>query len=237
MKLLSRFSIFALMLTICLSLATCDAKSTAAQTSPQQTTPASQGVALGTEKPEQEAESPHIVNETSAQANHPEENGKYRHEIDGVVFYTEHDVEQWIERRDEKFYPKIYLDRMVKDLFGDYAEGFRGQAVVPLGDPYHDTHAMAFVFGNAGFDGIPELQAKEGVYPYLLVDSTKVYDMGYGAEEEYYKPYYFFDDSYQCTEYEMIEMFLFECERWLNGDEKAFSFDIFKNTKRIVVYD
>lgn len=185
--------------------------------------------------------------ETARTPNQPDETGKYRHEIDGIVFYTEHDLEQWIDRRDEPFYPQFNLEQMAKDLFtgkqifgGDripeeWIDSFDGDTVIALKDPYHNNSAIVYTLDNADFDGHTWLQAKPGVYPYLANGRTYVYDLGKGTgDEEYYKPYYFLNGTYHCTDYAMLEIALYACEKWANGE--YYDFENFDQSARIWVY-
>ena len=173
--------------------------------------------------------------------------GMYRHEIDGIVFYTEHDLEQWIVRKDEPYYPQFNLEQMAKDLFTgkqsfgretipeEWIYSFDGETVIALSDPYTTNFALAYTLNNADFDGHTSLQAKPGVYPYLANGTTYVYDLGKGTDdEEYYKPYYFLNGSYHCTDYEMLEIALYAAEKWADGEH--YDFENFENSARIWVY-
>ena len=159
----------------------------------------------------------------------PDHTGMYKHEIDGIVFYTEHDVEQWIVRRDERFYPQFDLAQMTKDIFGDdQTDSWDATAIFPYG-----STISSLEFDNADMSGSTSLQAKSGVYPYILIESTVVYDMGYGDGSEYYKPYYFINGSYHCTDYELMEIALYAFERWSSGD--YYMFENFSGSSRIMV--
>ena len=161
-----------------------------------------------------------------SQPSQPDETGRYRHEIDGIVFYTEHDVEQWIER-----IPGgrniFHMDQMVKDLFGDDAVAGNGRAM------YYDNRM--FAFGNAKLDGNTNDFPTEDYYPYISVDSTYIYDMGNG-EKEYYLPIYYFssdNNKHQGTDYELIEICLYACEQWARND--YYMFENFESSARIMV--
>ncbi len=155
--------------------------------------------------------------------------GMYRHEVDGVVFYTEHDLEQWIVRRDERFYPQFDLAQMTRDIFGDdQTDSWDGTAIFPYG-----STVSSLEFNNADMSGSTSLQAKSGVYPFILTGRTVVYDMGYGDGSEYYKPYYFINGSYHCTDYELMEIALYAFERWSHGE--SYLFENFLNSTRIMV--
>ena len=155
-----------------------------------------------------------------------EHTGMYRHEIDGIVFYTEHDVEQWIGHQDG-LGKTFDLEQMAKDIFGDEGtESWDGIVMLSVAP-------STFEFDNADMSGSTSLQAKNGVYPFIVTGQVIVYDMGYGDGSEYYKPYYFINGSYHCTDYELIEIALYAFERWADGE--YYQFENFSNSARIMV--
>ncbi|MBQ1649360.1 MAG: hypothetical protein II047_13025 [Bacteroidales bacterium] len=152
--------------------------------------------------------------------------GMYRHEIDGIVFYTEHDVAQWIGHQDG-LGMTFNLEQMAKDIFGDEGtESWDGIVMLPVAP-------STFEFDNADMSGSTYLQAKNGVYPFIVTGQVIVYDMGYGDGSEYYKPYYFINGSYHCTDYEMIEIALYAFEKWANGER--YQFENFSSSTRFMV--
>ena len=169
--------------------------------------------------------------EDPAQRSQPDENGMYRHEIDGVVFYTEHDLEQWIDRSADD--PHFNLEQMAIDLFGEGVQEARGSAFVPVLDQNGAFVRWRFAleFGNVNLTtGESSSQAKDGFYPYIGIGSTFVYDTGAGAGDEYYKPYYYLNDySRDCTDYEMLEIALYAFEKW--AKDETYLFENFVNVK------
>ena len=156
--------------------------------------------------------------------------GTYRHEIDGIVFYTEHDVEQWIVRKNEPYYPQFNLEQMVKDLFGD--EALSGNNVARVVSYNGNSISLSFI--NANMNGENKLQAKDGYYPLIQTEGTVIYDLGDGSKD-YYKPYYFINGTYLCTDYEMIEIALYTCERWIAGE--YYFFENFNSSSRLYIVD
>lgn len=154
--------------------------------------------------------------------------GTYRHEIDGIVFYTEHDLEQWITRIPGG--RRVFdLDRMVKDIFGEDAMGGNGYAF------YGNGH---FHLYNIDLNGNSSDNPKDGYYPCIQVDTLSIYDSGYGAGDEYYLPAYFFSsdsNKFFATEYEMLEIALYACEMWANEDTHYYAFENFEESQRFVV--
>ena len=159
----------------------------------------------------------------------PDHTGTYRHEIDGIVFYTEHDLEQWITRIDGG--RRIFdLDRMVKDIFGEDAMGGNGYATF-----YGNHH---FHLYNSDLSGNGSDNPTAGYYPCIIVDSSSIYDTGHGAGDEYYLPAYFFSndsDKYFATEYEMLEIALYACEMWAKDETSDYSFENFAGSQRLMV--
>lgn len=164
--------------------------------------------------------------------------GMYRHEIDGIVFYTEHDVERWIGHQDG-LGMTFDLEQMVKDIFGDENTLKANEAtIIPLKD-----YEAAFMFNgsvvylalyNRNLNGQTRMQAQEGFIPAIGVESTDIFDLGDGSAE-YYKPYYFINGSYYCTEYEMIEIIVYACERWARGE--YYLFENFNGSTRLYISD
>lgn len=245
-----------LILMLCLALTGCAHKSSSAaastgapvqQGNQPETVPAEQTLnnqPEDTEQTQQTTSKPEAP-ETAKIPNQPDETGKYRHEIDGIVFYTEHDLEQWIDR--SGYDPQFDLEQMAKDLFigkqifggetipEEWIYSFDGETIIALSDPYTTNFALAYTLDNADFDGHTSLQAKSGVYPFLANGRTYVYDLGKGTgNEEFYKPYYFLNGSYHCTDYEMLEIALYACEKWADGEH--YDFENFENSARIWVY-
>lgn len=158
-----------------------------------------------------------------------EHTGTYKHEIDGIVFYTEHDVEQWISHQDG-LGKTFNLEQMVKDLFGD--EALSGNNVARVIS--YNGNSISLSFYNANMNGETELQAKDGFYPLIQTEGTVIYDLGDGSSD-YYKPYYFINGTYYCTDYEMIEIALYTCERWIAGE--PYFFENFNSSSRLLIYD
>lgn len=157
-----------------------------------------------------------------------EHTGTYRHEIDGIVFYTEHDVEQWIGHQDG-LGKTFDLEQMAKDIFGtSETDSWDATSIFPI-----NGVTTSLEFNNVDSSGSTHLQAKEGVHPYIIIESMMVYDMGNGDGSEYYKPYYFINGSYHCTDYELIEITLYAFERWADGE--YYRFENFSNSARIMV--
>jgi len=159
----------------------------------------------------------------------PDHTGMYKHEIDGIVFYTEHDVEQWIGHQDG-LGMTFNLEQMVKDLFGD--EALSGNNVARVVS--YNGSSISLSFYNANMDGTTELQAKDGFYPLIQTEGTVIYDLGDGSPE-YYKPYYFINGTYYCTDYEMIEIALYTCERWIAGE--YYFWENFNSSSRLYIID
>ena len=212
--------------------------------------PTQQGSQHGSSTSEQAHTTQPEKTESAQEPNRPDETGRYRHEIDGIVFYTEHDLEQWIGHKDGLGLT-FDLQQMAKDLFvgkqvfggdtiqEDWIKSFNGDTFVAYRDPYNidnNGYIIQYSLNNADLqEGHTSLQAKPGVYPYLAIGSTYVYDLGNGTgNEEYYKPYYFLNDSYHCTDYEMLEITLYACEQWVNGEH--YDFENFNVSNRIWVY-
>ena len=228
-----------LLLSICFSLAGCagessfDAPSTtlAPQGNHQESAPVEQAPAnQPTEIASAQATASQPEKTESAQVpNQQDETGKYRHEIDGIVFYTEHDVEQWITRIEGG--RRVFdLDRMVKDIFGEDAMGGNGYAFFYGGQHFHIL--------NTNLNGSTNSYPREGYYPCINVDTISIYDMGHGAGDEYYLPVYFFsEDSNKTdgTEYEMLEIALYACEMWANDETHYYSFENFEASQRFMV--
>ena len=160
----------------------------------------------------------------------PDHTGTYRHEIDGIVFYTEHDVEQWIVRKDEPYYPQFNLDQMVKDIFGDDVTTGENSARIPV-----HGNTMLIILENSDMSGSrTRLQAQDGFYPAFQTEATAMYDLGDGSAD-YYKPFYFINGSYHCTDYEMIEIAVYACERWAAGE--YYFFENFNGSSRLYIVD
>lgn len=160
--------------------------------------------------------------------------GMYRHEIDGIEFYTEHDVEQWIDHQDG-LGMTFDLEQMVKDIFGD--EAISGNNVAKFTIPTDIPVSLTFL--NINFKGQSDLQAKDGYYPAIQAPGTVICDRGDGSEE-YYKPFYFINGTYYCTDYEMIEIALYACEKWAKGPGshgEYYSFEDFNSSSRIYIID
>lgn len=165
-----------------------------------------------------------------AQPSQPDETGKYRHEIDGIVFYTEHDVEQWIER-----IPGgrniFHMDQMVKEIFGDDAMAGNGRAM------FHGN--QYFEFGNTNLNGSSNDYPEEGYYPYLSISVDTIYDMGpISGDKDYYLPIYYFsneDNKLWATDYELIEISLYACEMWAKNETSTYAFENFKTSMRFMI--
>ena len=127
---------------------------------------------------EQEWRDPENPGAEPANSDDPDHTGMYKHEIDGIVFYTEHDVEQWIGHQDG-LGMTFNLEQMVKDLFGD--EALSGNNVAKFVLP--NGNALNLSFYNANMDGTTELQAKDGFYPLIQTEGTVIYDLGDGSPE------------------------------------------------------
>ncbi len=156
--------------------------------------------------------------------------GGYRHEIDGIVFYTQYDVEQWIDRRQEAYYPQFDLNQMVIDIFGDEAWSESYAAWFPF---YEFT--PFFEMRNSDMTGSHhQMQAKDGYHPYIQIETVVIYDMGDGSEE-YYKPYYFINGTYYCTDYQLIEIAAYACERWAAGE--YYLFENFRGSDRLLIFE
>lgn len=108
------------------------------------------------------------------------------------------------------------FEQMAKDIFGDKVDD-SGPAFVIL------NIAPGYLeYGNSDLYNSTAFQAKEGYYPYFSSPTNTIFDMGPGNEKEYYMPYYFINDSYYCTDYELLEISLYACEAWARGDYYAF---------------
>ena len=128
---------------------------------------------------------------------------------------------------------------MVKDIFGDENTLKANEAtIIPLKD-----YEAAFMFNgsveylalyNRNLNGQTRMQAQEGFIPAIGVESTDIFDLGDGSVE-YYKPYYFINGSYYCTEYEMIEIIVYACERWARGE--YYLFENFNGSTRLYISD
>lgn len=156
-----------------------------------------------------------------------EHTGNYRHEIDGIVFYTEHDVEQWIDRSGND--PVFHLEQMVADIFGSGTTSWDGTAMVPA------FGAIAsFEITNQSTDGGTSRLADNNHYPIINMGGCAIYDLGPATgDSEYYKPLYYFYDSNHTTEYEMIEISLYLCEKWVS--DEYYYFEDFTSSSRFMV--
>ena len=154
--------------------------------------------------------------------------GMYRHEIDGIVFYTEHDVAQWITILDNGRHV-FDLGRMAIDLFGEDAMGGNGN-IVFYGGRYGG-------FGNTDLNGGSSNYPGRSYHPYFGSTVDTVYDMEYDAENENNYPYFFSDDvnKRQSTTYEMLEIALYACEMWANDETYNYAFENFEGSQRLMV--
>ena len=158
----------------------------------------------------------------------PDHTGTYRHEIDGIVFYTEHDLNQWITILDNGRHV-FDLDGMVKDIFGENAMGGNGNIV------FYGGHYAGF--GNTDLNGGMSNYPGRGYYSYFSSSVDFIYDMGYDAEDENNYPYFFSEDVEKrlSTEYEMLEIALYACEMWANDETYNYAFENFEGSQRLMV--
>ena len=195
--------------------------------------PTRQGSQHGSSSSDQAYTNQSEKTESAQEPNRPDETGRYRHEIDGIVFYTEHDVEQWITRIEGG--RRIFdLDKMVKDILGEDAYAGNGRAW------WNNGHST-FAFGNANhLTGSTNDYPLEGYSPYISINTTDfLYDLGNG-EKEYYLPVYFFSNEpskKQATDYELIEIALYACEMWAKEETRDYNFENFAGSERIMFID
>ena len=157
-----------------------------------------------------------------------DQTGTYKHEIGGIVFYTEHDVEQWIDRSNPNL-PNFDLNQMVKDIFGD--EAISGNNIAKI--PYYGRTKTLDIKNRDTTGNYSDWYAGNGYYPCIQIDNTVICDMGDGSSD-YFKPRYRINGSDYTTEYEMIEIALYACERWAGDGEVQYMylFDNFRSSDR-----
>ena len=147
----------------------------------------------------QEWPDPNNPGETT-EPSEPSQTGNYRHEIDGWVFYTEHNIDDYI--RNGRFYPT----EMLTDVFGIEAIPREGQGITTV--KLSSDGVVQLVFGfykddntrDSGGDWIGfQMNSVNGdifiKYPKNLVSDV------YGV-----------DDSTKKTSYDLAVLSLFICE-------------------------
>ena len=128
----------------------------------------------------------------------PSQTGNYRHEIDGIVFYTDHDINQWIDGNIFHAYD------MVDAIYG---------GVIKTDGEGGVRFTYSGVITSVGFSVTEGYKPNDTAYPYFYIFKYHVYEHGN------YGQFYFIDDSYCQIPYELLELSLYTLEQWDKGND------------------
>ncbi|MBR3077485.1 MAG: hypothetical protein IKH07_06140 [Oscillospiraceae bacterium] len=191
-------------LSICIALVGCGNQSSVATLTDQAGSIKTTGSDL--DDPAKSAGSSWEDSANPSQALQTNEAGKYRHEIDGATFYTQHSVDEWIDGN------VFHAIDMANDIFGNGEKYTYGMGAVTF-NINGIENILSYEVKKA--DGNPTSKPTDDAYPNFMIQRYYVYEYGN------YGDLYLIDNSAFYIPYELLELSLYACEQLQAGNSDA----------------